>query len=60
MEHGIDNCNYCVRYSHQRIAIGTGRHGNKRVTRDHPCTSIVVIGQNTEKSPGDRRRLVVT
>ena len=28
--------------------------------RDHPNYSIIVNGQNTEKSPGDLRRLAVT
>ena len=34
--------------------------GNKRVNGDHPNYNIVEIGQNTEKSPGDLRRLAVT
>ena len=34
--------------------------GNKRASRDHPNNCIIVIGQHTEKSPGDLRRLVVT
>ena len=38
----------------------TGGIGNKRMSRDHPNCSIVKIGQNTEKSLGDLRRLVVT
>ena len=36
------------------------RVGNRRTNRDHPNDSIVEIGQNTEKSPGDLRRLTVT
>ena len=32
----------------------------KRTSRDHPNHSIVKIGQNTKKSPGDLRKLVVT
>ena len=31
-----------------------------RISRDHLNYSIVKIGQNTEKSPGDLRRLAVT
>ena len=46
--------------SHQRIDKGTGGLGNKRTNGDHPNYCIIEIGQNTEKSPGDLRRLVVT
>ena len=46
--------------NHQRIGKGTGRLRNKRVSGDHLHYSIVEIGQNTEKSPGDLRRLAVT
>ena len=38
---------------------GTGRVGNQRTSGDHPDYSIITIGQNTEKSPGNRRRLTV-
>ena len=38
----------------------TGGFGNKRTSGDHPNYSIVEFGQNTEKSPGNLRRLVVT
>ena len=38
----------------------TGGFGNKRKSGDHPNYSIIKIGQNTEKSPGDLRRLTVT
>ena len=34
--------------------------GKKRRNGDHPNYSIVEISQNTEKSPGDLRRLAVT
>ena len=44
----------------KRIIKGTGRLGNKRTSRDHPNYSIIENGQNTEKSPGNLRRLVVT
>ena len=37
-----------------------GRFINERTSGDHPNYSIVEIGQNTEKSPGDLRRLAVT
>ena len=39
---------------------GTGGIGNKRTNGDHPNYSIVQIGQNTEKSPGDLKTLAVT
>ena len=38
----------------------TGGHGNKRTSRNHPDYCIAKIDQNTEKSPGDLRRLAVT
>ena len=47
-------------YSHQKIGIRTVGLGNKRTSGDHPNYSIVKIGWNTEKSPGDLNRLVVT
>ena len=43
--------------SHQRIDTVTG--GNKRMSGNYPNNSIDEIGQNTEKSPGDLRRLGV-
>ena len=39
---------------------GTGGLGNKRTSGDHSNYSIIKNGQNTEKSPGDLRKLVVT
>ena len=48
---------WCTRCSHQRIGTGTEGIGNKRTSGDHPNNSIIEIGQNTEKSPGDLRRL---
>ena len=39
---------------------GSGGLGNKRTSGHHPDYSIVEIGQNTEKSPRDLRRLAVT
>ena len=32
----------------------------KRMSEDHPNYSIIEIGQNTEKSPGELKRLAVT
>ena len=34
--------------------------GNKRTSGDHQKYSIIKIGQNTKKSPGDSRRLALT
>ena len=47
------------KYSHQRNSKGTGGLGNKRTNEAHPNYNNVYIGQNTEKSPGDLRRLDV-
>ena len=63
MEHEIDcdtSCNWCTRYSHQRIDTGTGGLGNKRASRDYSNNSIIEFDQNTEKNPGDLRRPAVT
>ena len=63
MEHegGSDaNCNWCTWNNPQRIGKGTGRLRNERTGENHPDYSIIKIGQNTEKSPGDLRRLAVT
>ena len=38
----------------------TRRLRYQKKSRDHPDYSIVKIGQNTETSPGDLRRLAVT
>ena len=54
------NCNWCFWYSHQRIYKGTGWLGNMKTSGDHPKYWIIEIGQNTEKGPGDLRRLAVT
>ena len=42
----------------QRIGTGTRELGNKGKSGNHPNDSIIKIGQNTEKSPGDLRGLV--
>ena len=54
IEHERDeytNCNWWSWHSHQRIEKGTEGHSNYY---------IIEIGQNTEKSPGNLRRLAVT
>ena len=42
------------------VIKGTGGLGNWRPSGDHPNDSIIENGQNTEKSPGDLKRLAVT
>ena len=46
--------------SHQRIDTGTGGIGYKRTSENIPNYCIIKIGQNTEKNPGNLRRLAVT
>ena len=61
MEHESDgdtNCNWCTRYSHQRICNGTRRIGNKNMSGDHRSDNTLKISQNI--SPEDLRRLAVT
>ena len=62
VEHESDvytNYNWYFWYSHQRINKGTGGLGN-RTSGDHQNYCIIEIGQNTEKSPGDLGRFVVS
>ena len=54
------NCKRRTQYSHQRIGKGTGKNGNKNTREYHPNDSTVKNEQNTEKSPGDLRRLAAT
>ena len=54
------NCDWCSWYSHQKIGTRTGGLGNNGTGGDCPNHSIVEIGQNTEKSPEDLRRLAAT
>ena len=58
MKHESDddtNCNWSSWYSNKRSDKGTEGFGNKRTSGDYPNYSIIKIGQNTEKSPGDLR-----
>ena len=62
MEHESDgdtNSNWCAWCSHQKIGTKTRGLGNKRTWGNHLNYSIIKIGQNNEKSPGDLRRLAV-
>ena len=62
IEHEGDTINrdWCFWYSHQRIIKGTRGFGCRRTSGDHPNYYIIKNRQNTEKSPGDLRRFVVT
>ena len=60
VEHESDDYtkwNWCFWYSHQRIGKGDGGFGTNRTSGDHTDDSIVWIENNTEKSPGDLRRI---
>ena len=62
MEHegdGDTNCKWCARNNPQWIGALTGRLGNKRTSANY-LNDGIKIGRNTEKSPGDLRRLAVT
>ena len=54
------NYDWCFWYSNKRFIKGTGRLGSWRTSGDHPNYSVIGKDQNTEKSPGDLRRLAVT
>ena len=63
MEHESDrctNCKCCSRYCHQRIATRTEGLKNKTSSGENPNYRIIKIGQNTEKSPGNLKRLADT
>ena len=53
------SCNWCTLKSPQRIRKGSRRLRNKRTSGDYLDYSNIKIGQNTEKSPGDLRKLAV-
>ena len=57
---GYTHSNWRAPYSHQRIDMQARGFGNKSTSRDHPNSSLVESGQNSEKSPGDLRRLAET
>ena len=63
MEHKSENYanrDWCSWNSKQRIIKETGGLGSWRTSGDHLNNSIIDNGQNTEKSPGDLRRLAVS
>ena len=43
-----------------KVTLGTHGVKNQRTSQDHTNYSIVKIGQNTEKTSGDLKRLTVT
>ena len=47
-------------HNNQRIIKGPGGLGSCWTSGDYPNDSIIENGQNTEKCPGDLRRLAVT
>ena len=54
------NCNLRARYSPKNTGTGIGGLWNKRTTGDHQKHWNIEISQNTEKSPGNLRKLAVT
>ena len=60
MESEGDNWDWCFWYSNKTIIESTGGLGSCRTSKDHANDSIIENGQNSEKSPGDLRRLAVT
>ena len=57
---GDTNCYWCTWNNPQRLGKGPRKLRNQRTSGDHANYSIIKIGQNTEKSPGDLRRLAIT
>ena len=49
------NCNWCAWNNSQRVSKETGKLGNERKSGVNPDYSIIKIGQNIEKSPGNLR-----
>ena len=54
------NCNWCAQNNYKGILQGLEDLGIRGWVGDHPNYSIIEIGQNSKKSPGDLRRLAVT
>ena len=62
-EHESDdynNSSWCSWYSHQRIGKRIRGLENKRTSETLRNYNVAEIGQNTEKSPGDLKRLAIT
>ena len=56
----IRQCGLCARIGPEKLDKGTERAGNLGTCQRNPDYTITKIGQNTEKSPKDLRRLIVT
>ena len=54
------NCNWSVWNSNKRTSKGTGGVGSWRTSGDRPNYCTIENGNNSEKSPGDYRRLAAT
>ena len=54
------NFRWWARNRFQGLEKGIGRRRNQKKNREHPDYSIVEIGQDIEKSPGDLRTFAVT
>ena len=54
---GDTNCNWCVRYNSKDLVKRNGKRGDKRTSGNYQEYSAIKICQNTEKSPGDLRKL---
>ena len=57
---GDSKSDWCAWYNHWRMDKETGGLGNLRTSGEYLDDSIIKMGQNTEKNPGDLRRLAVT
>ena len=63
MEHEGDSdtdCKWCTWNYNEKINKGSRRPRNNRTSKDHLIYSVIKIGQNTEKSPGDMGGVSVT
>ena len=57
---GYVNCNWCTWNNPQKIDNRIRRLKNQKTKRDYQDYCISKIRQNTEKNPGDLRRLALT
>ena len=57
---GVANINWCTWNCAQVLGKKPGKNRNKKTSRNYQIFSIFKIGQNTENSPLDLKRLAVT
>ena len=57
---GDTSCNWCTWNDAQRLGKEAGCVRNRSSSRDYPNYSIGKVGDNTERSPGNLKRLAVT